>query len=72
MTAGPRFPMDLLVRSAADIEVRVRGNGFFLKEVMERGLVLHAADNARVGAEGRRRLRRRLEPSFSVLLQAGE
>jgi hypothetical protein len=58
--AGPRFPMDLLVRSAGKIEARVRGNDFFLKEVMERGLVLHAADDARVGAEGRKRLRRRL------------
>lgn len=53
------FPMDLLVRSSPEIERRVRANDFFLKEVVEQGLVLHAADNPRMGAEGRERLRRR-------------
>lgn len=60
LATGSRFPMDLLVRSPSDIAKRVRGNDFFLREVMDRGLVLHAAGNARMGAEGRKRLRRRL------------
>ena len=43
IATGSRFPMDLLVRSPSEIAKRVRGNDFFLKEVMDRGLVLHAA-----------------------------
>ena len=53
------FALDLLVRSAAEIRRRVAWNDFFLKEVTDRGIVLYAADDARMGAEGRRRLRRR-------------
>jgi predicted nucleotidyltransferase len=54
------FPMDLLVRSSPEIARRIKWNDFFLKEVIEKGLVLHASDDSRVGAQGRRRLRRRL------------
>jgi predicted nucleotidyltransferase len=54
------FPMDLLVRSEPEVERRIGWNDFFLKEIMEKGIVLYAADDARVGAKGRRRLRRRL------------
>lgn len=60
---GSRFPMDLLVRSQNEIEKRVRGNDFFLKEVVERGLVLYDAGDTRVGTKGRKRLRRRLAPA---------
>jgi predicted nucleotidyltransferase len=54
------FPLDLLVRNAATIQKRIAWNDFFLDEVTKKGIVLHAADDARVGEKGRRRLRRRL------------
>jgi uncharacterized protein len=53
------FPMDLLVRQQAEIDRRIACNDFFLKDAMEKGLTLYAANDARVGEEGRRRLRRR-------------
>ena len=53
------FPMDLLVRSPAEIERRIRLNDFFLKEITEKGLVLYAIHDRRMGEQGRRRLRRR-------------
>jgi predicted nucleotidyltransferase len=59
--AAPRvFPMDLLVRREPEIRRRIRWNDFFLTDIMEKGLVLHDAHDHRVGAQGRRRLRRRL------------
>jgi len=54
------FPLDLLVRDAGEIQKRIAWNDFFLDEIMKKGIVLHAADDARVGEQGRRRLRRRL------------
>jgi predicted nucleotidyltransferase len=59
----PPFPLDLLVRSQSDIERRIGWNDFFLEEVMEKGIELYAADDDRVGREGRRRLQRRLRPA---------
>ena len=57
---GVPFPMDLIVRSEADVRRRIaRGDGF-LREILERGITLYAADDARVGRQGRIRLRRRL------------
>jgi len=63
------FPMDLLVRSSAEIVRRIKWNDFFLKEIVEKGLVLHASDDPRMGAQGRRRLRRRL--AAPALAQTG-
>jgi predicted nucleotidyltransferase len=54
------FAMDLIVYNQRTIERRIGWNDFFLKEVMEKGVVLFAADDPRVGQQGRRRLRRRL------------
>ncbi len=54
------FPVDLLVRTPAEVRRRIGWNDFFLAEIMEKGLVLYAADNARMGEESRGRLRRRL------------
>jgi predicted nucleotidyltransferase len=54
------FPMDLLVRSPSEVDKRIGWNDYFLKEIMEKGIVLYAADDAGVGAKGRKRLRRRL------------
>ncbi len=41
-----RFPMDLLVRSPADIAYRVSHNDWFLREVIEKGSVLYDTENA--------------------------
>jgi predicted nucleotidyltransferase len=57
---GVPFPMDLIVRSEADIRRRIAGGDDFLREVLATGITLYAADNARVGGQGRIRLRRRL------------
>jgi hypothetical protein len=53
------FPLDLLVRRQSEIDGRIACNDFFLKDVMEKGLVLYVANDTRVGEQGRRRLRRR-------------
>jgi predicted nucleotidyltransferase len=44
-----RFPMDLLVRSPAEIRKRLKIGDSFLREVTTKGIVLHEADHARVG-----------------------
>ena len=54
------FPVDLLVRTPAEVARRIGWNDCFLQEVMAKGLVLYEADNARVGEKGRSRLRRHL------------
>lgn len=59
------FPLELLVYRPREVERRIAGNDFFLREAMDKGLVLHAADDSRVGDQGRRRLRRRL-PAAAV------
>ena len=57
---GVPFSMDLIVRSEADVERRIAGGDGFLRDILERGITLYAADDARVGRQGRVRLRRRL------------
>ena len=57
---GVPFAMDLIVRSEADVERRIAGGDSFLREVLETGITLYAANDARVGSQGRIRLRRRL------------
>src|SRR5204863_1136068 len=57
---GVPFPMDLLARTEADVERRIAGGDHFLREVLDTGITLYAADDARVGRQGRVRLRRRL------------
>jgi predicted nucleotidyltransferase len=57
---GVPFPMDLIVRSDAEVKRRIAGGDGFLREVLETGITLYAADDARVGGQGRVRLRRRL------------
>ena len=37
----PRFPIDLLVRTPADIESRVAMNDFFIRNIVEKGVVLY-------------------------------
>lgn len=48
--ACPRtFPMDLLVRSPAEMRRRLRMGDSFLREVTSKGIVLHESGGARVG-----------------------
>jgi predicted nucleotidyltransferase len=57
---GVPFAMDLIVRSEADVRRRIAGGDRFLREVLQTGITLYAADDTRVGSQGRIRLRRRL------------
>ena len=54
-----KFPMDLLVRSSAELRKGVSQQDWFIVEVLEKGIVLHDRANPAVGAKGRSRLRRR-------------
>jgi predicted nucleotidyltransferase len=48
--ACPRsFPMDLIVRSPAEVRRRLRSGDVFLQEIKSKGVVLHEANNPRVG-----------------------
>jgi uncharacterized protein len=60
---GVPFPMDLIVRSEAEVRRRIAGGDGFLREALETGITLYASDDARVGRQGRVRLRRRLRGS---------
>jgi predicted nucleotidyltransferase len=57
LKANPHFPMDLLVRTPRDVRKRLAWNDFFIREIMEKGKVLYAADDRPVGGQGARRLR---------------
>jgi predicted nucleotidyltransferase len=58
LAARPGFPMDLLVRTPAEVRKRLAWNDSFIRDIMEKGKVLYASDDRRVGGEGGRRLRR--------------
>jgi uncharacterized protein len=53
------FPMDLLVRSPAELRRCVAENNWFIIDLLETGITLYDATNRAVGAQGRRRLGRR-------------
>jgi predicted nucleotidyltransferase len=57
---GVPFPMDLIVRTEADVRRRVAGGDEFLREALETGITLYVADDPGMGRQGRVRLRRRL------------
>jgi uncharacterized protein len=48
---NPPFPIDLLVRTPDEVRQRLEWNDFFLREIMERGRVLYAAPDGRVGRQ---------------------
>lgn len=52
----PSFPIDLLVRTPEVVRKRVALGDFFLREILEKGRVLYAAPDGRMGREGGRRL----------------
>ncbi|HEV8377204.1 MAG TPA: nucleotidyltransferase domain-containing protein [Tepidisphaeraceae bacterium] len=54
------FPMDLLVRSPAELRKSVREDDWFIIDLLENGITLYDAANRAVGEKGRRRLGRRL------------
>jgi predicted nucleotidyltransferase len=43
------FPMDLLVRSPAQLRHRLKLGDSFLREITSKGIVLHEANHARMG-----------------------
>jgi predicted nucleotidyltransferase len=48
--ACPRaFPMDLIVRSPAEVRRRIRLGDVFMNEVASKGITLHEGHDARVG-----------------------
>jgi predicted nucleotidyltransferase len=55
------FPhaMDLLVQKPAKLRRQLKNNDCILKEIVEKGLVLHDAYDIGLGEKGRRRLYRR-------------
>ena len=51
MGLGEHFFVDLVVRTGEQVRQRLEWNDFFLREIIERGKVLHAAaDRDRLGA----------------------
>jgi len=57
--AIPReFPMDLIVRSPAELRRGVAEKDWFIIDVLENGITLYDAANRAVGAKGRKRLER--------------
>src|SRR6516162_3604983 len=47
------FSFDLIVRTPRQIEVGLRDDDWFLREIMEKGKVLYEAANGSVGPQGR-------------------
>jgi uncharacterized protein len=45
----PKFSVDLLVRTADELQQRIEWGDFFLREIVEKGKVLYEAAYARVG-----------------------
>jgi predicted nucleotidyltransferase len=64
------FPLDLLVRTPANLSWRLAEGDSFLREVVTRGKILHEKIDSPVGPQGRSRLSRRTkarpEPSPDV------
>ena len=48
---SPDIPKDVIVRSKADLQDRLRLGDSFVREVTERGNVLYESPNARVGSD---------------------
>jgi len=54
------FSLDLIVRTPAQIERGINDNDWFLREIVEKGVVVYEAANGSMGTQGRRRLGGRL------------
>jgi predicted nucleotidyltransferase len=53
------FPLDLIVRTPYSMKWRLKEGDSFLREVMEKGKVLYAKADRRMGGKGGERLARR-------------
>jgi predicted nucleotidyltransferase len=51
--ADVRFPVDLLVRTPAEVRKRLAWNDFFLREIIEKGRVLYESPDSRMGRKSR-------------------
>ncbi len=49
----PPFPLDLIVRSAAEMRKRYRLEDWFIREIVDKGKVLHEAPHPRIGRKSR-------------------
>jgi predicted nucleotidyltransferase len=71
----PGFPMDLLVRTPAEVRKRLAWNDFFIREIMEKGKVLYASDALPSGWRRRKKTsafwiparRERKKPAYSAI-----
>jgi predicted nucleotidyltransferase len=52
------FAMDLLVRTPREVQKRLDWNDCFMRQIVDKGKVLYAANNRRMGGQGGGRLRR--------------
>ena len=43
------FPLDLLVRTPQDIQTRLQMGDFFIRDIVQKGLVIYEANHTRVG-----------------------
>jgi predicted nucleotidyltransferase len=53
------FPLDLLVRTPADVKARIKLGDFFLREIVENGRTLYESSHRGMGREGGRGLHNR-------------
>jgi predicted nucleotidyltransferase len=53
------FPVDLLVRTPAQVEQRIEWNDWFMREIVEKGKVVYAAAHQGMDRQSRGRLRQR-------------
>jgi len=53
------FPLDLLVRTPAQVKTRLKMNDFFMRDIIEQGRTLYDGSHRRVGRKSRRRLQHR-------------
>jgi uncharacterized protein len=52
LAPGYRFSTDLLVRSPTEIRKRLSWNDLFIKEIVEKGIILHDASSEGMGRQG--------------------
>jgi predicted nucleotidyltransferase len=63
IAVGHWFPNDLMVRSPAVFNQRLRWKDWFIVEIAEKGICLYDASSERLGRGGRRRFLRRFPPA---------
>jgi len=55
----PKFPVDILVRTPAEVRRQLAAGDFFMSDIMAKGKVLYEATHAAVGRKSRGRFRHR-------------